>query len=707
MSGSVAKFKPTRAAGVALGIACAALGLAWAPGTAFADETARPAVTPLDLSPPSSPARVDFAPSRSPPKPTPFELSPSAAARIDFTPAGALPRPASLDLSPPSPSAKVDFAPADAPPRPLPFALSPSTARVDFSPVAALPRPAPSRAPLDLSPPPGLAFELPPEAPAPAPLSYVEPTASPVVVTDDAATKLAPAEPSPKPHEDAPDVAEAPPDLPAPVEPPRESPSADAVRGALDAWLAVKPAGRPVGAGDWDAARRAVASVYAGRGYAPLWIEGGAFSAPARAALARLARADEDGLTLPPLPADADGAQADVALSAAVVAYALQASGARIVPRYLSKDVTAKPAVADPAAALRAISSAPDADAALEAFNPPHPEYRALRAALAALRGERLAPVARVFGGPALKLGMSDPRVPLIRARFGLGAAPDAAAQVYDVRVVSAVAAFQRVHGLAPNGNLTPATADALAGGGEALKARRLIANMEMWRWMPRDLGEIRVEVNLPDFALKVTSGGQVVHRARVIVGKPDTPTPVFSDNIRYFLVNPAWHVPDSIIKKEMAPRLASDPNYLARRGFKVSYAGDRLVVEQPPGEANALGRMLFLFPNEHSVYLHDTPQRQLFGQSFRALSHGCVRVEDPAALAELLMGGARRGWSQERIRSLIGDKERTFSLAAPVPVHLEYFTEVVDERGAVESRNDLYGLTDKVISALQLSRRD
>jgi len=570
-------------------------------------------------------------------------------------------------------------------------------AALDMTPTGALPKSEPAATHLDLSPPPGLMVDLPPEPGPVARPAYAEAVQSPRVATD-AAPAAAKSEPQ------SPAVAEAKPDLPAPdaarpAEPPVAAVTAEALHAALDGWLA-KPAGKAIGRSDWEAARRAVASVYAERGYAPLWIENGGFGERAKSAFARLARGDEDGLGLPSV-SGAASAEAEVALSAAVVAYAMQASGARLIPRLLSKDVTAAPPVADPAAALKAVADASDPGATLEGFNPPHPEYRALRSALADLRARHQAPSARLPDGPPLKLGMSDPRVPLIRARFGLGADP-AAAQVYDIRVASAVAAFQRVHGLQANGMLTSATADAISGGGDMLRERRLLANMEMWRWLPRDLGDVRVEVNIPDFALKVTSGGEVVHRARVIVGKPDTPTPIFSNAIRYLLVNPAWHVPDSIIKKEMEPKLASDPNYFARHGYKVSYAGDKLVVEQPPGEANALGRILFLFPNEHSVYLHDTPQRYLFAQGFRALSHGCVRVEDPAGLAELLMGGARRGWSQDKIRSLLGDKERTYSMPAPVPVHLEYFTEVVDEHGALQSREDLYGLTEKVILALQ-----
>ncbi len=440
-------------------------------------------------------------------------------------------------------------------------------------------------------------------------------------------------------------------------------------------------------------------------------------SAGAKSALARLAKADEDGLELAGAPPRADWtgaapsaqAEADIEISAAVVAYAMQASGARVSPRSLSKDVSAKPEVADPTSALKSVAAADDPDAALAAFNPPQAGYRALRAALAAMRDEAHRPAARLTSGPILKLGMSDPRVPLIRNRFGLGPLKDAsAAQIYDVRVASAVAAFQRVHGLPVNGALTEATATALEGlDVRAGRERLILANMEMWRWEPREMGELRVEVNVPDFSLKLMSGDAVIHRARVIVGKPDTPTPIFSNSIKYMLFNPVWRVPDSIIKKEMAPKYAADPDYFERHGYRVSYVGDKLVVEQPPGEANALGRMLFLFPNDHAVYLHDTPLRSLFSNAYRALSHGCVRVEDPAYLAEILMGGAARGWTNARVHSLLGDNERTFSLPSPVPIHLQYFTEFVDENGVLRERDDLYGLTRKVAAALAKLRRD
>ena len=201
--------------------------------------------------------------------------------------------------------------------------------------------------------------------------------------------------------------------------------------------------------------------------------------------------------------------------------------------------------------------------------------------------------------------------------------------------------------------------------------------------------------------------GDALVHEARVIVGKPDTPTPVFSNEMRYILVNPIWRVPDSIIKKEMEPKLAEDPTYLTRRGFEVTQVGDHLVVRQPPGEENALGRILFMFPNEHAVYLHDTPGRALFASARRAFSHGCVRVEQPMRLAELVMGGERSGWTLARLQSLLGKAERTVPLPHTIPIHLEYFTEFVDDSGALQDREDIYGIAGRVAGTIRRTRQD
>jgi L,D-transpeptidase YcbB len=461
-------------------------------------------------------------------------------------------------------------------------------------------------------------------------------------------------------------------------------------------------------------ARLAVGVFYFERGFAPFWTDENGFTAHARAALARLARAQDDGLdlsafALPTLDAKhatpAQRAQSDVLLSQAIIVYAVQASGGRIEPGAISPEITAKPDVADEFKALALIAAAGDPGEALEDFNPHQKGYRDLRDRLAQLRAERT-PVARIPAGPMLKIGMVDPRVPLIRSRFGLDALADgqaSAALVYDAQVAAMVADFQRANGLPASGLLTANTAQAMSGGESTRQEATILANMEMWRWEPRDMGEERVEVNVADYSLKVTKGDEIVHRARVIVGKPTTPTAIFSNQIKYLLVNPAWNVPVSIIKKEMLPKLALDPDYLTRAGFEVTQKGDTITVRQPPGERNALGHILFMFPNEHSIYLHDTPGRSLFASERRAFSHGCVRVDDPMRLGELVMGGAQTGWTQARLRALVGNNERTIFLPHPIAIHIEYFTAFVDDDGVLQTREDIYGHTRKVESALGL----
>ena len=487
------------------------------------------------------------------------------------------------------------------------------------------------------------------------------------------------------------------------------------IEAAVETMLTEKARGKPVGARDWRAARMAIGVFYLERGFAPVWTGQGGTTPAARTTIARLERAGEDGLDLSALsipaaaasaPTPAQLAEADVQISEAVVAYAIQASGGRIAPGSISQEITDKPNVADSFDALKRVADANDPGVILEDFNPPQKGYRDLRDKLAELRAEDRPAAVRFPAGPALGIGMVDPRVAIIRARFGLDAIADdggSGALVYDARVAAAVADFQRANGLPASGRLTPDTADALSRGASSRREAAILANMEMWRWEPRDMGEERVEVNVPDFTLKVTQGDQIVHRARVIVGKPDTQTAIFSNQIKYLLINPAWNVPMSIIKKEMLPKLVNDPDYLTRAGFEVTQKGDTLVVRQPPGERNALGHILFMFPNQHSIYLHDTPSRGLFSAARRAFSHGCVRVDDPMRLGELVMGGADRGWSQQRLRSLVGDKERTIFLPRPLAIHLEYFTAFVDDSGVLQLREDIYGHTGRVEAALGL----
>ena len=178
---------------------------------------------------------------------------------------------------------------------------------------------------------------------------------------------------------------------------------------------------------------------------------------------------------------------------------------------------------------------------------------------------------------------------------------------------------------------------------GEAGKQIEIIvANMERWRWYARDLGASHVLVNQPDFTLKVMHNGGQVWTTRIVIGKPGTPTPLLSETMKSVTVNPTWTVPQSIVRNEYLPALAQDPTVLERMGLRVSYHGDGVTITQPPGAGNALGRVRFNINNRFSVFQHDTPDKHLFAHETRAYSHGCMRVQDPAKYAEVVLNIAR-----------------------------------------------------------------
>jgi len=468
---------------------------------------------------------------------------------------------------------------------------------------------------------------------------------------------------------------------------------------------------KPPHAAESQKLNEAIAAFYTMRDFAPLWTSGGVPTQAAKAVIDRLRHAPDDGLDLVILPdlqgsTDDDMVKADLALTEAVIAYGRAASGGRIDPKTISPLIGEKPETPEPFDILASVSAAGDAAGnVLQAYNPPQKGYQALREKLAEMRREK-APVAKqtIPSGPELTVGMRDPRVTLIRARFGLDVQQATAPEdlVYDTRVAAAIAGFQKTAGLPASGVLTARTIAALSGGQPSRLEDEILANMERWRWMPRDMGETYIAVNIPDFTVAVVRDDQVVTRHRVVVGKPDTPTPVFSNKMQYLIVNPYWNVPQSIIRKEFMPKMGGDLSGLSEQGWQVSSKHGLLTVRQPPGEKNALGRIKFLFPNDYSVYLHDTPSRALFASTKRAFSHGCVRVDQPFSFAETVLN---HSWSEQRLKGLIGSTERYINLPAPLPIHIEYFTTYVDETGRLQLRDDLYGYSRKVKIALGLER--
>jgi murein L,D-transpeptidase YcbB/YkuD len=251
----------------------------------------------------------------------------------------------------------------------------------------------------------------------------------------------------------------------------------------------------------------------------------------------------------------------------------------------------------------------------------------------------------------------------------------------------------------------------AKSGGAKSDVSRQIeivVANMERWRWYPRDLGDAHVLVNEPDFTLSVIRNDAPVWTTRIVIGKPSMPTPLLSETMKYITVNPTWHVPPSIVHNEYLPALAHDPTVLDRMGLRVSYIGGEVQITQPPGDGNALGRIRFNFPNRFSVYQHDTPDKHLFGQEFRAYSHGCMRVQDPAKYAEVLLNIARphERWTAERIKNMFGAVEQDIQLRpTQIWVHLTYQTAFVDNAGKLQIRRDFYNLDSRTLAAIKSER--
>ncbi len=495
---------------------------------------------------------------------------------------------------------------------------------------------------------------------------------------------------------------------------------ADPVRSRLAFELALAAADPK------DATAAALQDFYAGREFAPAWVEGARPTEQARAGLARLARAGEDGLdasryavTAPAGP-DRTGAAAalDLSISRSFALYAREASAGRTRPATVWALATLKPEAPAADAVLAALAASGDIATALDAYNPPHEGYRRLKRALAVIAAEKAtADPEPVPTGPALKLGMRDPRVEVIRRRLGVDVVT-ADPTLYDDDVHAAVTAFQAGQGLTADGILGALTVRVLNGGRKQDRTALVLANMERWRWMPRELGRDHVFVDVPGYELAIVRDGLPRFRTRVVVGAPTTPTPLFSDEIEFIVVNPFWNVPVSIASKEMLPSIQANPDgYFARRNYEVVVDGRvvppssvawnestirRVRIRQRPGDGNALGNLKFMFPNEHSVYLHDTPSKALFAKPVRAFSHGCVRVENPLAFADALLDGHSK-WNGERLRKMIGGREARVDLTAPMPVHLTYFTAVATGDGTLALRGDPYGLDGRTMRALGL----
>ena len=457
--------------------------------------------------------------------------------------------------------------------------------------------------------------------------------------------------------------------------------------------------------------RTIVDAFYSGRDYAPLWITDGKVNERGKAVIAYLGHVDQDGLDPADYPAPNfsalsdpnDLAEAELKLDMTIITYAHHASIGRVHWSRVSPDILYTATAPEPADVLAAMVEAKDMATALDTYEPHTPGYLALKAKLAEIRaGKADGKKTPVANGAAPKVGAQDDRVPLLRERLNVSGD----GTTYDKALADAVKKYQQEHQLKVTGTLTQQTIDALNGHQPDKPIDIILANMERWRWMPHDLGNTYVIVNLADFTLRVMHDGKPVWTTRIVDGKPEMPTPIMQAEMKFITINPTWNVPPSIVNHEYLPALQQDPTVLDRMGLKVGKNPDGSVhIWQPPGDHNALGRIRFNFPNKFLVYQHDTPDKYLFAYDKRAYSHGCMRVQDPQRYAEVLLSLVRPndGYTLERIKKMIdAGGEQDIQLPTFIPVNLTYQTAFVDDDGKLQFRDDVYGRDRQLLAILK-----
>ena len=413
---------------------------------------------------------------------------------------------------------------------------------------------------------------------------------------------------------------------------------------------------------------KALTELYGDREEPPLWITDSGFSDKAKAIMAEIRKADDWALQassfeLPAAdaaPATEDAqADAEIKLSIAILSYARDAQIGRLSPSQVSKLFDQHPTLRDPKTVLTEMAGSDAPDKYLLSLHPQHVPFKRLQEAL-------------------------------VRARE------------------SAKATGRRPE--------------------DDRKVQLIVINMERWRWLPRQLGNYHVWNNVPEFNVRVIKDNQVIYQEKTIVGQHKYATPFFSAPMRNIVFHPNWTVPPTIIKEDLAPKLQgpsgggffgnSKDAILRRYGLAVSYKGERISADtvdwnnvnihaytftQDPGPANPLGQFKFNFPNRHAIYMHDTPQRELFAERTRTLSHGCIRVNQPDRFAALLLG-EDKGWSMNQVRSLVAKgpgSSTVISLNRHVPVHLTYFTAMAGQDGTVSDFADFYGIDNRMASKL------
>ena len=482
------------------------------------------------------------------------------------------------------------------------------------------------------------------------------------------------------------------------------------------------------------AAVKIIAEMYAQNNFRPLWTE-----QSAQKLRLQILRASEEGLNpadyhlnvldqLLPHITDIDDVERlsdlDVLLTDSFVRLAYHFHFGKADPEKLDSawNLTRKLKDKNPAQLLLAALKEQRIEEFLDSALPDGEWYARMTTALADYR--RIVEAggwAPIPSGPALKLGVQDPRVTLLRRRLALsndGSDKAISSEIYDEHLEQAVTHFQWRHGLQADGIVGAATLAAL---NIPVQKRidQLRVNLERFRWVHQTLVEKYILTDIAGFGVFMIKNGEPVWTARSQVGRSYRQTPVFRDDIQYLEFNPSWTVPPGILRNDILPKAAKDPDYIKRKGFwvltmdgkrldptkikwkKYAKGGFPYLLRQPPGPDNALGQVKFMFPNQYLVYLHDTPSKSLFEKDARAFSSGCIRVERPLELAELILAD-KPGWDRQRINEVLASRKTTrVFLESPLPIYLMYLTAYVDRNNKVLFRKDIYKRDKRVLNAL------
>jgi len=490
---------------------------------------------------------------------------------------------------------------------------------------------------------------------------------------------------------------------------------------------------------DFTDYRKHLRNFYAPRGYDVAWTRDAKPTPQALAVIALFKAADVKGINavdydaprwderLRALNSSAESlARFDLALSASVMRYISDLHIGRINPHNLRFELDIESKKYYLPRLLDEIRGSADPAAILADVEPHFEEYHRLQEALAKYRRladdpENDVALPETKTRPGEKYAALPQLARFLRQVGDLPANAKVDKSVYSGAIVEAMKRFQSRHGLEPDGVLSARTFHAL-NVPLSLRVRQILLALERWRWMPAEFERAPIVVNVPEFILHAWSD-DMKHETtmRVVVGQAYShQTPIFEAAMRYVVFRPYWNVPPSIQQKELVPKVAKDPGYLARNGYEVVTADDKplaiarvdaatlarlrsgaLEIRQKPGPSNALGLVKFMFPNSNNVYLHSTPSQLLFSKSRRDFSHGCIRVEDPARLAAWVLRDQPQ-WTPERIKAAMNGKDPSqANLTKPIPIVILYSTAAVTQEGLVQFFDDIYGHDETLENAL------